>query len=97
MLRSIGLSESSFRKMLNYECIIYGIRSLVWGVPISLLITWGIWQVSSSAFDIAFFIPWQSLVIAIGSVFLVVFITMFYASRRIRRENMIDALKTEII
>ena len=42
-----------------------------------------------------FKIPWYSVAIAVGSEIVVVFATMLYATRRIRRENPIDALKQE--
>ena len=37
----------------------------------------------------------QSVVIAVGSVFAVVFATMLYATHRIRKDNPIDALRNE--
>ena len=97
MLRSVGLSGKSFGRMMNYECIIYGLKGLVWGIPISVLVTWLIWRTTSGAFDMGFYIPWQSVVIATGCVFAVVFISMIYASGKIRRESMTDALKNENI
>ena len=38
---------------------------------------------------------WYSVAIAVGSVFVVVFATMLYATRKIRSENPIEALKQE--
>jgi putative ABC transport system permease protein len=37
------------------------------------------------------------MAIAAGSVFLVVFATMLYATGKIRKDNPIDALKTETL
>ena len=45
--------------------------------------------------SVAFHLPWYSVVIAVGSVFLVVFATMLYSMNKIKRENPIDALKNE--
>ena len=42
-------------------------------------------------FDFVF--PWGSMAI---SVFFIVFITMLYAIRKIKRENIIDALRDDI-
>ena len=44
-----------------------------------------------------FYIPWYSIAIAVGSVFIVVFATMLYATGKIRKDNPIDALKNENI
>lgn len=94
-LKSIGLGNTGFRKMMNYECIIYGIKGLMWGLPASIAMTFVIYKITSSAYDTRFYIPWYSVAIAVGSVFLVVFATMLYATGKIRKDNLIDALKNE--
>ena len=54
-------------------------------------------KVTGVAFETAFYIPWPSVVIAVGSVFIVVFATMLYATGKIKNDNPIDALKNENI
>ena len=95
MLRSIGLSQKGFSKMMNYECIIYGARSLMFGLPAAVLMTYLIWKVTAQAFETGFYLPWRGVVIAVSSVFIVVFATMLYATKRIRKDNTIDALRNE--
>lgn len=95
MLKSIGISQKDFRRMMNYECIIYGVRSLMWGLPASVVLTYIIWRISGIAYESRFYIPWYSIAIAVGSVFAVVFATMLYATKKLRKDNPIDALKTE--
>lgn len=46
---------------------------------------------------LAFKIPPAAVIIAVCSVFVVVFVTMLYAMRKIKRENLMDALKNENI
>ncbi|NBH13501.1 ABC transporter permease [Lachnospiraceae bacterium] len=95
MLKSIGMTPESFRKMMNYECLLYGFKGLLYGLPVSFIVTLLIYRSICEGLEMAFFIPWYSIAIAVGSVFLVVFATMVYSMRRIRRENTIDALKNE--
>ncbi|MBQ6670219.1 MAG: ABC transporter permease [Firmicutes bacterium] len=95
MLKSIGLSEKGFRKMMDYECVIYGVRSLLFGLPAALLMTYWIYNVTSSAIDRSFYVPWKGVIIAVASVFIVVFATMLYSTHRIRKDNPIDALRNE--
>ncbi len=97
MLKSIGLTPDGFRKMMNFECLLYGFKGLIYGLPVSILITWFIYRAISGGLEMNFFIPWYSLVIAIGSVFVVVFATMLYSMRRIKKENIMDTLKDENI
>ncbi len=95
MLRSIGLGNRGLRRMMNYECIIYGVKGLVWGLPAAIGMTWVIWRITNQAFESSFYIPWYSIAIAVGSVFLVVFVTMLYAMDKIKKDSTIDALKNE--
>ena len=81
--------------MMNYECIIYGCKGLIWGLPASVVVTFLIWKVTTQAFVVPFSIPWYSFAIAVGAVFLVVFASMLYAARRVRKDNMIEAIKNE--
>lgn len=93
MLRSVGMSRREFRKMMCCECMIYGLRSIVCGVILSLLASLAIFSVIANGADTEYIIPWQYLAVAVLSVFLVVSITMIYTMRRIRRENIIEELK----
>jgi hypothetical protein len=95
MLKSVGMTGREFHKMMNYECLLYGIKGLAWGLPVSIAVTYGIYQLIKDTVSVRFYIPWYSLVIAIGSVFVVVFITMLYSMRKIKKDNVIDALRNE--
>lgn len=95
MLKTVGMTEKGFNKMMNLECIMYGTRSLLFGLPVSFLMTYFIYKITISSIDMEFVIPWKSVVIAIFSVFSVVFATMMYAMRKIKKDNPIDALKNE--
>ena len=95
MLRSIGLSEKSLRKMMSYECVIYGLRGLLWGLPASVVMTYVIYRITSGVLTISFYIPWYSVAIAVGSVFAVVFATMLYAVCKLRQDDLVETLKSE--
>ena len=97
MLRSVGMSEKGFQKMLNYECLIYGGRSLAIGLPISFIISFFIHHVINQMVQVDYFIPYVSVLLAIAMVFVVVFITMLYTTRKIRRNNVIEELRIENI
>ena len=97
MLRSVGMSEKGFQRMLNYECLIYGGRSLAIGLPISFIFSFFIHHVINQMVQVDYFIPYFSVLLAIAMVFVVVFITMLYTTRKIRRNNVIEELRIENI
>lgn len=95
MLKSVGMTRGGFNRMMNYECVLYGSRALLYGLPVSFGITWLIYRSVRQGFEIGFSLPWAAIGISVASVFLVVFATMMYAMRKIKKDNPIDALKNE--
>ncbi len=98
MLRSVGMSERGFQKMMNFECLFYGMRALAAGIPVSVLISWLIYlgMRTGGADDIDFMLPWGSMAVSVVSVLLIVFLTMLYAAGKVKKENIIDALRDEM-
>lgn len=97
MLKSVGMTPKSFNKMINYESIFYGIKALLYGIPISFGIMILIHRTLMAKFDFEFTIPWVSVSIAITAVFIIVLAAMLYSSKKVKKENIIDALKQESI
>ncbi len=95
MMRSLGLSDKGFRKMMNLECTLYGIKALVIGIPASIAVAAVIYMISASNLEIGFSIPIKSIIIAIFAVFAVVFSSMIYATAKIRHEDIKEALQNE--
>ena len=97
MLRSVGMSERAFQDMMNFECILYGFRALLWGIPLSFLASYGIYQLMQfGAENIDFVVPWLAIALSMLGVFLIVFVTMLYSVRKIKKENIIDALRDDM-
>lgn len=95
MLKSVGMTQKGFRRMMNYECLLYGSKALLLGLPVSCGITYLIYRAVTTAYETSFHLPWAAIGIAVLSVFLVVFATMMYAMRKVKKDNPIDALKNE--
>ena len=97
MLRSMGMTKKGMNRMSNFECLIYGSRSLLIGLPIAVLVSFLIYKVASDASMMRFELPWTAIAIAVISVFLVVFVSMLYSTGKLKKDNPIDALKDENI
>ncbi len=97
MLKSIGMTQKGFNKMLNFECLLYGLRSIMWGLPVSVIITYFIYLTVQEGYSTGFRLPLTSIGIAVFSVFAVVFATMMYSMQKIKKDNPIDTLKNENI
>lgn len=95
MLKSVGMTQKGFRRMMNYECLLYGFKALLLGLPVSCGITYLIYRAVTTAYETSFHLPWVAIGIAVLSVFLVVFATMMYSMSKVKKDNPIDALKNE--
>lgn len=95
MLRSIGMTPKGLDKMLLFESLFYGLKALIIGLPISFGIMLLMYKSLTEAIDMKFSLPVVNILIAVGSVFLVVGAAMRYSVRKIRKENLMDALKSE--
>ncbi len=98
MLRSVGMSDRDFNKMIRYECAFYGVRALLVGIPVAIIFSWLIYKgmFIGGADGINFVLPWASIGISVVSVLLIIFVTMMYAVSKIRKENIIDALRDDM-
>ena len=97
MLRSMGMSAKGMNRMSNLECLIYGSRSLMIGLPLSILVTWVVYMAAKGTSNMRFTLPWTAIGIAVVSVFVVVFVSMLYSTGKLKKDNPIDALKDENI
>ncbi len=95
MLKTVGMTRKGFNKMMNFECILYGSKAVLYGLPVSIGVSYLIYNYFDSAFEFAFYVPASAVIIAVGVVFLVVFVTMLYSMHKIKNENVIDVLKTD--
>ncbi|ADU28786.1 ABC transporter permease [Evansella cellulosilytica] len=97
MLKSVGMTPKSFNKMIRYESIFYGIKSLLYGLPISIGFMYLIHLAITQSFVYSFQLPWGSIMIVIVAVFIIVSATMLYSTSKVRKENIIETLKQENI
>ena len=97
MLRSVGMTNKQFHKMLRFESLFYGLKGIFYGLPGAVLVSWVLYQAFSSGFEFPFTLPWMEILIAVVAVFAVVAATMLYAGRRLKQDDIIDTLRQENI
>ncbi len=95
MLRSVGLTNGGLGRMMCYECLLYGAKALLYGLPLGWLVALLMLKAISSSYQGPAYWPILPSVVCIVGVFLSVAISTLYAVRRLRKENLIDALKNE--
>ena len=97
-LKSVGLTSKGMRKMMTFESILYGVKSIVFSLPVSLGTTYLVYLVAAdSGYEMPFYIPWDKFIIAIASVFIIVVLSMIYSIKKVSKENTVDTLRNENI
>lgn len=95
MLKSVGMTPKSFNKMINFESVFYGMKALLYGLPISIGIMYLQYISFQESFVYSFQLPWTEIMIAVLSVFIIVGSAMLYSSAKIKKENIIEGLRQE--
>ena len=98
ILRSIGLTRSGFNRILFFESLFFGLKSLLYALPVSfgviILIHLSLSSMMSSG---GIMIPWSSVIFAIIMVFVIVLLTMLYSSNKIKKHNILEQIREENI
>lgn len=95
MLRSVGLTNKSFKKMMMFESAFYGVKALLYGLPLSILVMYMIYRQTQYAFSYSFTIPWLHILGVIIGVFLIVGLAMLYSLTKTKNETIIEGLIQE--
>ncbi len=94
MYRSVGMEEKGIKKMLLLETILYGLRALVIGIPISIILSLLMFNtIETKVF--AFELNYPMYLMMIVAVFAIVGLSMLLSANRIRNDSIIEALKCD--
>lgn len=96
-LKSVGMTGKEFNRMIRLESILYGMKSLLIGIPIGLLGSFAIYKSFANSIDLGYLIPWTSIIISIVFVFIIVGLTMKYSLNKINKQNIIETIRQDNI
>ena len=97
MLKSIGMTKKEFSRMISLESIFMGIKSLVFGIPIGLILSYLIHHYLTLDSGLPYKMPVIAILIAIITVFILIFIIMKYSMNKINKQNTIETIRNENI
>lgn len=96
MFRSVGMEERVIKKMLLLETILYGLRALIIGMPISILLSFLMFNtIETKVF--AFELNYSMYMMMIFAVFIIIGLSMLLSASRIRNDSIIEALKCDVM
>lgn len=98
ILRSVGVSPKGIHKLLRYEAISFAIKPIIYASAIEI-----IWMVilikidESNWTEFSRYVPFHAFSVFAMAIILSVVIAYFIGSYKIRRENIVEAIKCENI
>ncbi len=96
MIRSVGMTPRSFKKMIYLEAVRYGGKSLILAIPVSILIHYAMYRALAGSFDFGFNLHLFPYALAIAGVFAIVALALLYSSTKIKDDNIIETLKGDL-
>lgn len=97
-LKSIGMTKKEFNRMIRLESLMYGIKSLLIGIPLGVLGVFAIFSAFSiGSVPMSFVFPWKAILISIAAVFIVVWLIMKYSISKVNKQNIIETIRNDNI
>ncbi len=101
VLKSLGLSNKGFNKMIFYESLMLSLKSLLFGLLIFILIVVIFLRIAmidnktfSSLLDIPLNLFVLPLSICVIGVIVIVYLAFLIATRKIKKDNIVDVIKS---
>lgn len=97
-LKSIGMTKKEFNRMIRLESLMYGIKSLIIGIPLGGLGVFAIFSAFSiGSAPMSFVFPWKAILISIAVVFVAVWLIMKYSISKVNKQNIIETIRNDNI
>lgn len=97
-LKSIGMTKKEFNRMIRLESLMYGIKSLLIGIPLGILGVFAIFSAFSiGSVPMSFVFPWKAILISIAVVFVAVWLIMKYSISKVNKQNIIETIRNDNI
>ena len=97
VIKSIGVTPQGFKKMIYMESILYGILSLLYGIPIGICMNVLMNKILEGMITVQTLIPYKAILICVVAIFIITFIASYIPLKKISKENIIDNIRQESI
>lgn len=97
ILKSIGMTRASLRKMIYIESFICILKASFWGIALGIAIPFAINLSIRQAFPILYHIPWKALAVGIVSLMCAVMFLTYLEINRQNGKNIIDEIKMDVM
>lgn len=93
MLRAVGMGNESMNKMIRVESLFYGVKLLLYGIPLAILSSYLILRYLNRNVSVLYTIPILHYLIASAIVLLLIYLMMWSGSKKARKNVIAEELK----
>ena len=97
MLKSVGMTTKEFNRMIRLESLFMGVKSLFFGIPIGIALSYIIYHYLSEESGIPYKLPIVAIIISVAVVFILISLIMKYSMNKINKQNTIETIRNENI
>ena len=102
MLRSVGMTDNEFNRMIKLESILYCLKSIIIGVPLGCFASYIMFYLFTYdnlyyKYSISFELPYIAIILTIIIVVLLIISIMKYSLNKIKKQNIIETIRNENI
>lgn len=98
MLKSIGMTDDEFNRMIRLESVLYTLRALLMGLPIGIVISYGVhYMLTQGGINLGYELPLIPILISVVAVTLLITVIMRYSVRQVSRQNIIETIRQDTV
>lgn len=98
VLKSIGMGNRAFRRMIAYECMSYALRGFAIGLALGLGVTALLANTMSQSFaTYALTVPWREILIAGIVVVAIIIVSCIYALTKSKSASIVESLRADAL
>lgn len=96
-LKSVGMTNKEFNRMIRLESAMYSIKALMIGIPLGLFVSWGFYKAMSGNYDFGYDLPITAILISVLAVAILIWAIMRYSVKIVNKQNIIETIRSDTI
>ena len=97
IIKSIGVTPQGFNRMVYLESILYGTISLIYALPIAIVMCVVMYKRISDVISFGVIIPWEAILVSILAIYLITVVSAMIPMKKLNKENIIESIRQESI
>ncbi|MCL2055022.1 MAG: ABC transporter permease [Oscillospiraceae bacterium] len=93
VLKSVGMTRKGLNRMLGLESIFCSLKSLIIGLPLGILASYGIWRSITISFGLMYSFPLLAITQCIIAVTAITWVAMRFSVSRLRGKSIVGAIR----